>query len=334
MWSPQQAGSSPSKPHSPAFAATCSNGRSAHWPVNSVTGRGMGLLSDGDWVANRAIDRVGIEDVLDHHDRGSDHTGAVAQLARHDPQVARGHRQRPADRHLAHAREQLLMRVGDVAADHDRARVEEVDRAREHLAEIAAGVADQLDGERLAGAHERDDVAAGPGLEPGPGETFGERAAAGDGFQAARVAAAADDVVVPGDPDVADVAGGALGAAVDVAVGDDAAADAGADLDEEQVLDVAPVRPVLAEGHDIDVVVDEYGRVVVGGEPAWDRVAVPAGHDRRRHRLPARERDRPRNADADAAHVARAAADVLEKIQEALMDPREHRLGPLCDVHV
>jgi len=45
---------------------------------------------------------------------------------------------------------------------------------------------------------------------------------------------------VVGDVDVADVAGGALGAAVDASVGDDAAADAGADLDEQQVLGVAP----------------------------------------------------------------------------------------------
>ena len=42
--------------------------------------------------------------------------------------------------------------------------------------------------------------------------------------------------------------------------GDDAAADAGADLDEQQVLGVAPVGPVLAAGHDVHVVVDEHRR--------------------------------------------------------------------------
>ena len=47
------------------------------------------------------------------------------------------------------------------------------------------------------------------------------------------------------------------------------------------------------------------GRVVVLREPARDREAVPAGHDRRRDRLTARERDRAGDADADAADVVR-----------------------------
>src|SRR2546422_1168366 len=46
-WSPQQASSRPSKPHPPAFAASSSTGRSAHWPVNSVTGRGIDLSLGG-----------------------------------------------------------------------------------------------------------------------------------------------------------------------------------------------------------------------------------------------------------------------------------------------
>ena len=63
------------------------------------------------------------------------------------------------------------------------------------------------------------------------GQPLRERLAAGDRLEAADVAAAADDVLAARDPDVADVAGGAPGAAVDVAVGDDPAADPGADLD-------------------------------------------------------------------------------------------------------
>ena len=122
----------------------------------------------------------------------------------------------------------------------------------------------------------------------------GHGAAAGDRFQAAEVAAAADDVVVVGDVDVADVAGGALGAAVDAAVGDHAAADAGADLDEQQVVGVAPARPVLAEGHDVHVVVDQHGRAVALAQVGGDAVAVPAGHDRRRHRRAGDELDRAR----------------------------------------
>src|SRR3712207_8118738 len=48
--------------------------------------------------------------------------------------------------------------------------------------------------------------------------------------------------VVVGDVDVADVAGGALRTAVDAAVGDHAAADAGADLDEQEMRDRKSTR--------------------------------------------------------------------------------------------
>ena len=67
-----------------------------------------------------------------------------------------------------------------------------------------------------------------------------------------------------GGADVADVTGRAARAAVDVAVRDDAAADARADLDQQQMLGLAPVRAVLAERHDVDVVVDEHRRAGSG----------------------------------------------------------------------
>ena len=41
-------------------------------------------------------------------------------------------------------------------------------------------------------------------------------------------------------------------------VGHDPAADARTHLDQEQVLGLGPVHPVLAAGHDVDVVVDEH----------------------------------------------------------------------------
>ena len=63
-----------------------------------------------------------------------------------------------------------------------------------------------------------------------------ERGAAGERLEAADVAAAADDRRVVGDLDVADVAGTPLGAAMEAAVGDDPGADAGADLDDDDVV--------------------------------------------------------------------------------------------------
>ena len=77
------------------------------------------------------------------------------------------------------------------------------------------------------------------------------------GLQTTDVAATTDGVDVVGDLDVAEVAGGTLRAATQRTVADDAAADAGCDLDEHQVVDVAVAGEMLAQRHDVDVVVDD-----------------------------------------------------------------------------
>ena len=124
-----------------------------------------------------------------------------------------------------------------------------------------------------------------------------ERGAAGERLEAADVAAAADDRRVVDDLDVADVAGTALGAAMEAAVGDDPGADARPDLDDDDVVVAGgDAGPPLPEGEDVDVVVDPDRRAVARGEPLADRVAVPAGHDRRRDRPAGRELDRARHA--------------------------------------
>src|SRR4051794_21584683 len=46
-WSPHQASSRPSNSHWPTFPASCSSERSAHWPVNNVTGRALPSLLVG-----------------------------------------------------------------------------------------------------------------------------------------------------------------------------------------------------------------------------------------------------------------------------------------------
>ena len=144
----------------------------------------------------------------------------------------------------------------------------------------------------MAVADEANDVAAVRRVLATGGEPLRERLTSRDRLQAADVAASADHVGAVRRPDVADVAGRAAGAAVDVPVGDDAAADPGADLDEQQVVGRAPVDPVLAAGHDVDVVVDEDRRAVAIREPLRDREVVPARHDRRADRA-ARCRTRP-----------------------------------------
>ena len=82
---------------------------------------------------------------------------APARSPRRDGTIRRsprGERQRALEDDLAHAGQQLLVGLGDVAADDDRARVEEVHAAGEDLAEVAARVADGLDRLRLARADE------------------------------------------------------------------------------------------------------------------------------------------------------------------------------------
>ena len=220
--------------------------------------------------------------------------------------------------------------MGDVAADDDHARVEEVDRGGEHLAELAAGLAHELHRLRAALAHVADDVAGVLRRDALRAQPRGHRAAAGHGLQAAAVAAAAD-LEVAGHVDVADVARRALGAAVDPALGDDPAADAGADLDEEQVVVGAPGLVVLAQRHDVHVVVDERRRAEVVSEPTTDAIAVPAGHDRRRDRGARGELDRAGDADARAAHVVVRAAELGEHRVERLLEPGQDRVGAVGD---
>ena len=99
---------------------------------------------------------------------------------------------------------------------------------------VRPGIAHHADRSGVTAADEPDDVTAAGRLGSLAGEPLGERLAPRDGLEAADVAAAADDLLAGGHPDVADVAGRAAGAAMDVAVGDDAAADPGADLDQSR----------------------------------------------------------------------------------------------------
>ncbi len=125
-----------------------------------------------------------------------------------------------------------------------------------------------------------------------------DRGPGGHRLDAADVAAMAARAVLV-DADVADVAGRAGGAAVHLAVADDAAADAGADLDDEEVGQRALQAPELAERHQVDVVVDEDRRRVVFAQVVADREAVPVRHQRRVDELADFEVDRARHADAD-----------------------------------
>src|SRR5690606_32648263 len=191
-----------------------------------------------------------------------------------------------------------------------------------------------LDGVDVAALDELDDVLARLRGEAGLLEVAGEGGPGGECLEAAAVAARARHLGSAGDVDVAEVAGGALGAALQEAAGDDACADAGGDLHEDEVVDVGPGVLALAEGHDVDVVVDEHGRVEAGGESPRHVVVVPARHDRRVDGAPGGVFDGAGQPDPDREQVARGAVEGGEQALRLRGDPAQHRLGPLGDAHL
>ena len=220
-------------------------------------------------------------------------------------------------------------------ADDDDGRVEQVDRGGQHLAEVAAGLPDQLDASgptrpRASATTSIADDASMPELAQLPGDG----SAAGDGLEAAGVAAPADHRLVPRELDVPHVAGRALGAAVDPTVGDDPAADAGRDLDEQQVRFVAPVGEVLAERHDVHVVVDQHRGTQPVGEVLLDREPVPSRHDRRVHGPTEVVFDGAGQPEADAEEVVGRAAGRAEQAPTDADDAFQHGVGAAGDVQV
>ena len=126
---------------------------------------------------------------------------------------------------------------------------------------------------------------------------------------------------------MADVAGTALGTAMEPAVRDDPGADARADLDHDDVVVAGgDPRAPLTEPQDVDVVVDPHGGPVALGEALPDRVAVPAGHDRRRDRPARPELDRPRYRDPDAPQPAGDRLGGRAERLEQRLDPLQARL--------
>ena len=204
---------------------------------------------------------------------------------------------------LADAGQQVLAGRGELTADDDDRRVDQVDHRGDDVADVAAGLAHDGDGVAVAGPDEVDDVLAVAGVDAARTQRGGQGGSGGDRLEAAEVAAAALDVAGPGDAHVPEVAGRALGAALQLAAGDDAGADAGGDLDQHEVVDVGEMGTPLAQRHDVDVVVDEDRDGVVALDVAGDVVPVPAGHDRRVDRAAGGVLDRAGQADADGGEL-------------------------------
>ncbi len=132
---------------------------------------------------------------------------------------------------------------------------------------------------------------------------------------------------------MAHVAGTPLGTAMEPATSDDPGPDPGSDLDDHDV--VVPrrdARAPLAEGKDIDVVVDPDGSPIASGESLPDRVEVPARHDRWRDGPAGFEFDRAGDPDPDPPQRS---GDRLGRSQQCVkqrVDAIEAALGPRLDL--
>ena len=183
-------------------------------------------------------------------------------------------------------------------------------------------------------SEQRHHVARGLAFEAERAQVARDRPAGRPRLDAAELAAAAERRLGRVELDVADIAGSAATAAIDLAAGHDAAADAGAGLDEEEVIGVRPEAPMLRQRHQVHVVVDQ--RVDAEGflQPAADVEIVPLAHDRRADHPPALVIDRRRQAEADAEHLARLASGALQQRAATARDLAQDRQRPAGDVDV
>lgn len=264
-----------------------------------------------------------------------------------DAEFAGGQGERALVDVLPDGGQQQIARLGDAAADDDQRWVVEADQGCQQRADVVSGGDEQLHGRAIAAGGRVDDVggfdaptfaerfrehraAAGFGCTRA---VSGKGCASGDGFEAAGVAAPADDRLVAEDRGVPDVASAPLATAVQASTGDQPGSYSRADLDVEDVV-VPASRPGahLPERHQVHLVVHPHGSVEDAAEPVADGVAVPAGHDRRRDRASGGELDGTGQADPDAPDVGRTCLDLVEDLVEQRLDPAEHGVRAVGDV--
>ena len=91
---------------------------------------------------------------------------------------------------------------------------------------------------------------------------------------------------------------------------------------------------MLAERHDVDVVVDEDGDGAAPAQAPLDVEAVPPGHDRRVHRPTCGELDRPRNPDPDRADLVRPPPCLGQQRRELIPTQERTASGTFADREV
>ncbi len=182
---------------------------------------------------DQLVDGCRGELIVDDHEPGAPDARALAAPGRNDIQVLGRERDRAAVDHLADAGDDFLHLHAELPADDDDGGVEYAHAHRGDLADRASRGARGGDRVGIAGADaigdlRRIDLDARIGAELG-----GDGRRAGGRLEVAFVE-------VAGNLNVPDVARGSAGAALQLAALDDSGADAGGDVDEEQIVNWDP----------------------------------------------------------------------------------------------
>src|ERR1019366_1447788 len=207
-------------------------------------------------------------------------------------------------------------RLNHTAAEHDHFRAENVHQVGDADADILGGAFDDLIDELVAAADGFAQVAAAQVakvitehlVEEGLLAVFDagldllkDGGAAGQRLETAFVAAAAFGAVDVQDH-VADLAGGVVEAAVEFAVDDHAAPNAGADEDADEALGFAfEFGDVDAQRADVAVVFNEHRHAELLFQVFLERYVLPAFHVRREDDLAFGEVHRAPGSNADAS---------------------------------
>ncbi len=150
--------------------------------------------------------------------------------------------------------------IADASANKNDAWIEEINQPSQDTADHLPAAADDLIGQAITGGcgithingrqraailrHPPREKIALPCLCPGHA-LLGYRRSGGHKFQAAWIAAVANRAIII-NTNMADIARTAITAAIDLVIGDNAAANSRADLDEQEIIDTTSRRPPAA----------------------------------------------------------------------------------------
>ena len=172
-------------------------------------------LMPGDCPLDRRRRKLRFDDKMSGTEKETD---AWIGSRRGDLQLPRRQRQGALIDQFANAGQEMLFGLRERSADDDHGRIEDADDVRGHFTEDPSRRAHELNGFGLIDPNQIDDVARVLGLEAIGSEIPSQRPAGRARFHTTKLPAAAERRVDAGKLDVADVAGRALGAAIDAAV--------------------------------------------------------------------------------------------------------------------